>query len=304
MSKQRFRTTLLLLTLVFCLPLKAEKLVVGITLQPYFSYVKAVVGDKAEILPLVDAGFNPHNYQPQTQDLSRLQKMDVIVVNGIGHDDFAMKVIKAADRSDLFIIYANQDIPLLPAMGESVGQGTVNPHTFVGLSTTMQKVYSIASQLSAIDPNNASEYRKNARIYVKSLRQLKQQTMKQLSDLATTDLKVATTHNAYAYLLQDFAVQVAAVIEPAHGVEPSASQLQQTINNIKSANINVLFYELNMPNKYVNEIERATGVKLYRFSHMTHGPYQADKVYVEMQHNLATLVEAMRYVSQQQEKQQ
>ncbi|MEF1340884.1 ABC transporter substrate-binding protein, partial [Vibrio rotiferianus] len=35
----------------------AEKLNIGITLQPYYSYVKAVVGDKAEIIPLVDAGF-------------------------------------------------------------------------------------------------------------------------------------------------------------------------------------------------------------------------------------------------------
>lgn len=304
MSKQFVSTLFILLTFLICSPLKAEKLVIGITLQPYYSYVKAVVGDKADILPLVDAGFNPHNYQPQTQDLSRLQKMDVIVVNGIGHDDFAMKVIKAADRSDLHIVYANQDIPLLPAMGESVGQGTVNPHTFVGLSTTMQKVYSIANQLSVIDADNASFYRQNARSYVKRLRLLKQQTMAQLSGLTATDLKVATTHNAYAYLLQDFAVQVAAVIEPAHGVEPSASQLQQTINNIKTANINVLFYELNMPNKYVDEIEKATGVKLYRFSHMTHGPYQAEKVYVEMQHNLATLVEAMSYVSKLQEKQQ
>ncbi len=109
-----------------------NKLTIGITLQPYYSYVKAVVGDKATILPLVDAGFNPHNYQLQPNDLRRLKEMDVIVVNGIGHDDFALKVIKAANRSDLKVIEANKEVPLLPAMGQSVGQGAVNPHTFVG----------------------------------------------------------------------------------------------------------------------------------------------------------------------------
>lgn len=72
-----------------------NKLTVGITLQPYYSYVKAVVGDKVNILPLVDAGFNPHNYLPQPNDLKRLSQMDAIVVNGIGHDDFALKVIAA-----------------------------------------------------------------------------------------------------------------------------------------------------------------------------------------------------------------
>ncbi|PSU33768.1 metal ABC transporter solute-binding protein, Zn/Mn family [Photobacterium phosphoreum] len=275
----------------------AEKLTIGITLQPYYSYVKAVVGDKADILPLVDAGFNPHNYLPQPNDLRRLKQMDVIVVNGVGHDDFALKVIDAANRDDLVVIKANNDVPLLPAMGQSVGDGAVNPHTFVGLSTTIQKVYTLANKLAEIDPDNAREYRKNARDYAKKFRLMKRKAMLTLGDLDTSGMKVATTHNAYGYLLQEFGVDVAAVIEPAHGVEPSASQLQETIEKIKQSGIDVLFYELNMPNRYVDTIEKATGVKLYRFSHMTHGQYEADKVEIEMQQNLVTLVEAMQFAA-------
>lgn len=276
-----------------------DKLSIGVTLQPYYSYVKAVVGDKAEIIPLVDAGFNPHNYLPQPNDLKRLNQMDVIVVNGVGHDDFAIKVIEAAQRDDLVVIYANKEVPLLPAMGQSVGKGAVNPHTFVGLSTTIQKVYTIASELSKLDPDNATFYRHNARRYAKTFRQLKRDAMLSLGELNTAGMKVATTHNAYGYILQEFGVDVATVIEPAHGVEPSANQLQATIEKIRAAGIDVLFYELNMPNRFVDTIEAATGVQLYRFSHMTHGEYQADKVEVEMRANVATLIEAMKFVASQ-----
>ncbi|MDV5167602.1 zinc ABC transporter substrate-binding protein [Photobacterium rosenbergii] len=275
----------------------AEKMNIGITLQPYYSYVKAVVGDKASIIPLVDAGFNPHNYQPQPNDLRRLKQMDAIVVNGIGHDDFALKVIAAANRKDLVVIEANKDVPLLPAMGQSVGDGAVNPHTFVGLSTTIQKVYTIANEISKLDPENARFYRANARKYSIAFRKFKHEAMVQLGDLNTSGMVVATTHNAYGYLLQEFGVDVAAVIEPAHGVEPSASQLQETIEKIRHSGIDVLFYELNMPNRYVDTIEKATGVQLYRFSHMTHGPYEAGKVEKEMKENLDTLIEAMQFVA-------
>ncbi|CAG23080.1 metal ABC transporter solute-binding protein, Zn/Mn family [Photobacterium profundum] len=277
-----------------------DKLTIGITLQPYYSYVKAVVGDKANVLPLVDAGFNPHNYLPQPNDLRRLKQMDVIVVNGIGHDDFALKVIKAANRDDLIVIEANKDVPLLPALGESVGDGAVNPHTFVGLSTTIQKVYTIASELAKIDPENARTYRKNARAYATQFRMMKREAMLTLGDLDTAGMKVATTHNAYGYILQEFGVDVATVIEPAHGVEPSASQLQGTIEKIRASGIDVLFYELNMPNRYVETIEEATGVQLYRFSHITHGEYESDKVAIEMKENLTTLVEAMKFVATKQ----
>ena len=287
-----------LVTLFSASAMSATKpLVIGITLQPYYSYVKAVVGDKAEIHPLVDAGFNPHNYLPQPNDLKRLNKMDVIVVNGIGHDDFALKVISAANNSELMVLEANKDVPLLPAMGQSVGKGAVNPHTFVGLSTTIQKVYTIANELSRIDPENASFYRKNARKYAKKFRLMKRDAMLSLGELDTAGMKVATTHNAYGYILQEFGVDVAAVIEPAHGVEPSASQLQGTIEKIRESDIDVLFYELNMPNRFVDTIEEATGVQLYRFSHMTHGPYEDNKVEIEMKSNLDTLIEAMKFAA-------
>lgn len=287
-----------LLSLFSASAISATKpLVIGITLQPYYSYVKAVVGDKAEILPLVDAGFNPHNYLPQPNDLKRLNKMGVIVVNGIGHDDFALKVISAANNSELMVLEANKDVPLLPAMGQSVGKGAVNPHTFVGLSTTIQKVYTIANELSRIDPENASFYRKNARKYAKKFRLMKRDAMLSLGELDTAGMKVATTHNAYGYILQEFGVDVAAVIEPAHGVEPSASQLQGTIEKIRESDIDVLFYELNMPNRFVDTIEEATGVQLYRFSHMTHGPYEDNKVEIEMKSNLDTLIEAMKFAA-------
>lgn len=41
----------------------------------------------------------------------------------------------------------------------------------------------------------------------------------------------------------------------------------------------------------------ATGVQLYRFSHMTHGDYRTNKVTVEMTENVQTLIEAMKFVA-------
>ena len=67
----------------------AEPLRVGITLHPYYSFVANIVGDRAEIVPLIDANANPHGYMPQPDDMIRMTTMDVLVVNGIGHDSWA-----------------------------------------------------------------------------------------------------------------------------------------------------------------------------------------------------------------------
>ncbi|MCL6417565.1 zinc ABC transporter substrate-binding protein [Aestuariirhabdus sp. Z084] len=271
------------------------ELTIGITLHPYYSYVKNIVQDKAVVIPLIEAGFNPHAYQLSPADLSRLNSMDVLVVNGIGHDEFAMEAVKKLKLPNLTLLYANQAVPLISkANGKKH-----NPHTFVAIDAAIRQVYTIARELGKLDPENAQFFLRNAFAYAKKLRVIKQAAMADISRINLSQIRIASTHNAYGYLLQEFGMTVSAVVEPAHGVSPNASQLQETINKIRAANVHILFTELNMPNRYLDVIEKETRSRLFHFSHMTYGDYREDLVEVDMQHNLETLVIALHFAAEQ-----
>jgi len=290
-------TILFLLLTLFLLTLTttqatAKKLTVGITLHPYYSYVKAVVGDKANVLPLIDSGFNPHNYHLNPTDISRLRQLDALVVNGIGHDDFALEAIQRIKLPNLTLIEANESVALLAS-----GPNKTNSHTFVGIDTAIRQVYTVAKELAKLDPENGKLFQKNAISYARELRKAKIPVQKQLMALDLSKVKIASTHNAYGYFLQEFGLTVSAVVEPAHGISPTASQLQGTVDEIRALNIDVLFTELNMKNSAVHTIERETGVKLFHFSHMTHGEYSKDLVLTEMTYNLNMLTQAINYAT-------
>ncbi|OLQ91866.1 ABC transporter substrate-binding protein [Vibrio ponticus] len=289
-----FKTTLLFTLLTFFSAQATAKLNVGITLHPYYSYVKNIVGDKAIVTPLIEAGFNPHAYKLSPADLTRLKSMDAIVVNGIGHDQFATEVIETLNLPNLAVIQANSQVALISKSGGDVH----NPHTFVSIDAATRQIYTIAKQLGKLDPDNRKYYLGNAIKYAKSLRQIKHNALKEISTLDLSQIQIASTHGAYAYLLQEFGMTVSAVVEPAHGVSPSASQLQDTINKIRAANVQILFTELNMANQYVSVIEKESGTRLFRFSHMTYGEYRDELFEVDMTHNLNTLVEALKYASE------
>ena len=75
----------------------AQALRIGITLHPYYSFVAHIVGDRAEIVPMIDGEANPHGYTPQPADIIRMASMDVLVVNGIGHDSWAFEILAPKD---------------------------------------------------------------------------------------------------------------------------------------------------------------------------------------------------------------
>ncbi|MEM7206801.1 MAG: zinc ABC transporter substrate-binding protein [Pseudomonadota bacterium] len=267
---------------------------IGITLHPYFSYVKNIVKDRATITPLIEAGFNPHSYKLSPADIARLKEMDAIVVNGIGHDEFAMEALRSLDMQNLNVILANENVPLLTKPGGKVH----NPHTFVAIDAAIRQVYTIARKLAEMDPENGAFFKRNAIDYAKQLREIKKAAMGKIANLNLSQIRIASTHNAYGYLLQEFGMTVAAVVEPAHGVSPSAAQLQDTIDKIRDANVQILFTELNMQNQYVKVVERETNSRLYHFSHMTYGEYRENLVIEEMKHNLKTLVSALSYAAE------
>lgn len=280
---------------------------IGVTLHPYYSYVANIVGDKAEVVPVIPAGFNPHAYEPRAEDIKRIGTLDAVVVNGIGHDDFIDRMIAASDKPTLPVIEANAQVPLLAATATAAtsrgGRGAqsdpgnagkvVNPHTFLSVTASIAQINTIARELATLDPTNADTFRANARAYGQKLRKLRADALDRLAHTPAADFRVATIHGAYDYLLREFGLEVTASVEPAHGIEPSPAQLKSTIDALKALDVKVIFSEMDFPSAYVDTIQRETGVRLYALTHISHGAFTAEKFEQETARNLDTVVQAI-----------
>jgi zinc transport system substrate-binding protein len=296
LARRMLLVVLALLPALHGLPAEAaaRKLRVGITLHPYYSFVANIVGDRAEVVPLIDADANPHGYAPRPADMVRMRSMDVLVVNGIGHDSWVFEILEAAGmKGKIKLIYANDGVSLIPVAGDPNGEKVVNPHTFISTTAAIQQVYTIARKLGELDTANAKYYRDNARGYALQIRKLNSEFNARIANANLARFRCATMHSGYDYLLQELGLQVTAVIEPRHGVEPTARQLAETVDLIKAANVNVLFAEKYYASKLSDTIQKATGVKMYSISHISSGPYTPGKFIEEMRENLATLAQAI-----------
>jgi zinc transport system substrate-binding protein len=274
MSISSRRPLLLLVGLCACLlsPLASadpgKRLRIGITLHPYYSYVANIVGDKAEVVPLIPAGFNPHAYEPRAEDIKRIGGLDVIVLNGVGHDDFADRMIAASETPNIKTIEANENVPLLAATGTAArGAGkVVNPHTFLSISASIAQVNNIARELGKLDPDNAKTYTQNARAYGKRLRQMRADALAKLTRRRTPN---CAWPRARGLRLPAARVRPGSDRRgrtgPRHRAEPEP--VEKTIDQLRELDVKVIFSEMDFPSTYVETIQRESGVKLYPLSH-------------------------------------
>jgi zinc transport system substrate-binding protein len=290
MKHQRIAITLLSLLLAAAASAQTRPtLKIGVTLHPYYSWTKNVVGqlpgyEVRSILPgEIDAG----DYQPRPDDIKKLIDLDAIVVNGIGHDDFIVPMIKAANNRKLVVIRVNESTPQIHAVH---GSG-VNSHTFISFTNAIQQTYAIQKAIAALRPADAAALQANAAAYAQRLRRIKARAATTLADARVT--RVVTVHDGYGYLLQEFGLEVAGVVQPQHGLTPSAGELKEMVKLLQREKIRVVFSEESFPPPLLKVLQDEAGVKAYIITHIASGAYTAEKFEQEMQRNVDTMIRAL-----------
>lgn len=262
---------------------------VGVTLHPYYSWTMNVVGKLPgyEVRALLPGDIDAGDYQPRPEDIKKLIDLDAIVVNGIGHDDFIFSMIKASGNTRLTVIRPNEATPQIKA---ERGPG-VNSHTFISFTNAIQQTYAIQKALAGLRPRDAGALQQNAADYARRLRLIKSKAAAQLADAKIT--RVVTVHDGYGYLLQEFGLEIAGVVQPAHGLTPSAAELRDMVRLLQREKIRVVFSEETFPPQLLKVLGDEAGVKVYIISHIASGPFTADRFEREMQTNVETMVRAL-----------
>jgi zinc transport system substrate-binding protein len=268
---------------------KRAPLVIGVTLHPYYSWTRNVVGDLPgfEVRPILPGEVDAGDYQPRPEDIRKLADVDVLVVNGIGHDDFIFPMLKASGNRKVVVVRPNDATPQI----RSAHGTAVNSHTFISFTNAVQQTYAIEKALAALRPEAAPALLRNAEGYARRLRLIKARAAARLADAAIT--RVVTVHDGYGYLLQEFGLEVVGVVQPAHGLTPSAAELRDMVELLRREQVRVVLSEESFPPRLLAMLRDEAGVRVYTISHIASGAYTADKFEKEMQRNADTLIEAL-----------
>ena len=228
-----------------------------------------------------------HDYQLMTEDMKTLEKADAFVINGAGMEDFMDKVTE--QQKKLKVIGASRGIELIH---DDEGD---NPHVWLSVTNEIAQVRNIADQLKEADPAHAEKYEKNAAAYIEKLTALKNEMHAALDNVPHKD--IVTFHEAFPYFAKEFHLNIIGVVEREPGTEPTPTELQETIEQVKALPTKVLFTEPQYSPAAAETIARETGAKIYTLDPVVTGeatPAAKDAYIDTMKKNMKVLQEALQ----------
>jgi zinc transport system substrate-binding protein len=196
------------------------KVTVVASFFPIYEFAKQVGGDRANIITLIPAGVEPHDYEPTIQQLQQAESADVLFFNGLGFEDSWIDKVTNDNLVDTSVL-----------SNLSQGNQKRNPHIWLDPVFAKAQVQEIENALIEIDPNNKLYYQKNAMNFTDKLDSLDSEIR---TALQTCDKKdFIAFHDAFDY----FAKRYGLIQHSVQGVSPEGEVLPQRIEEaIRLAN--------------------------------------------------------------------
>jgi ABC-type Zn uptake system ZnuABC Zn-binding protein ZnuA len=240
------------------------RLVAAATIAPLASLTAQVAGGGWDVVTVVPPGVSPHVFEPGPRDVKRLAKARLVVTVGAGYDAWAAGLVAAcAARAAVHDAGASVGVRADAAPpGEHDYDGEIgrDPHWWLSPRRAASALAPLAEAFARLDPSGAEGYRARAADAGRSLAAL---DLEVAATLATVRGRaVVSTHNSWAYLLDDYGLVNGGSIEPVPGREPSPRQLRALIDLVRERSIPALFTEPQFPPSAARVVAADAGVRL------------------------------------------
>ena len=222
----------------------------------------------------------PHDYALTPQDMRKLAKADVIIVNGLGMEDFLDGAIPRVNRKALVVDSSKGVKGLLPFRDseeecsehghehrhEHKHEHAWNEHLFAAPGTAAELVRRIAEELSVKFPEDSVKFSENAKKYQDALLNLDKEYRAFGKSIPAEKRNIAVQHGIFDYLASALGLHVTEYLQPHTGSEPSAAQIREMTAHLKRHGASAILAEKNYPSKVTDLVSRETKIPVLTLS--------------------------------------
>jgi zinc/manganese transport system substrate-binding protein len=249
------------------------------TTSVFADLAQLALGDNVTIETIVPAGADVHTFEPSPADAQKLAGADLIVMNGLGLDEWALSLLEAAGKSEEDVLELAEGIDESNAWvylegeehdeeegeehseeeGEEHGHGGTDPHIWLDPKGAAIYVNRIAARVAAELPERAAAIESARDAGLAEIAALDEELRVGFTAVEASARKIVTFHDAFGYFARAYEIEIVGVAVEAPGQEPSAKEIAALIDAIKAAGVTSVFSEAQFPSKVLDQVAAETG---------------------------------------------
>ncbi len=254
-----------------------DQLEVVATTTQIGDWVREVGGDAVSVDQVLQPNTDPHDYEPRPSDVADAAAAAVVFASGDDLDSWIEEIV-ADSGSDAELVDLGAHVPERLAgehehAEEHAGEGhdeegeehehdsKYDPHWWHDPRNAEAAVREIQRVLSAADPADRAQFRRNADAYLRRLARLDAGIAACLGQIPPAERKLVTDHDAFGYFAHRYGIDVVGAVIPSQTTQAQASakDVSELIDLIEREGVKAVFPESSLSASVAEAVARQTG---------------------------------------------
>jgi zinc/manganese transport system substrate-binding protein len=232
--------------------------------------VRQIAAERVDVTSLVPPDADAHVYQPTPADSKALAGAALVVLNGLGFEGWADRLVKASGYKGAIVVATKGLKTLTGDDHRSADSGSrghnhdhdADPHAWQNVANVQTYVANIRDALIAADSAGQSSYQARAEAYLAELAQLDGSIKSVYANIPKAQRTIITHHDAFAYYGKAYGIKFIAPQGVTGDSEPSARDVAALIRQIRKEKAKAVFVENINNGRLIEQIVRDTGAAI------------------------------------------
>lgn len=281
---------------------QADKPSVVATTSVLCDLTKTIAQETIDLTCLVDAGSDPHVYEPTPADARAIANADLILYAGYDFEPDIIRMIESTSNPAHKVAVSEVAVPQ-PLMGEPHEHGeeahgeeahghehgeeahgeeahgqehgeeahghghsealAPDPHVFQNAENGAAMARVIGQELTKLNPGQTALYQSNTAQLTQKLTQIHAWIKQQIATIPEAQRQLVTTHDALAYYSAAYGIPVVGALQGISTDEqPTAQRVSDLVRTIRESNVPIVFAETTINPRLIEAVAREARVQI------------------------------------------
>jgi len=234
-------------------PARAKPLVVATT-PMVGDLVRAVGGDRIDLVVLIARGTDPHLWTPTRSEVLQVLEADAVFMNGLMLEGRAGDSFARVELSGRPVVRVAETLAKSDLLTDAANPSTFDPHAWMDPLLWAKTAPAVRDALAKIDPDGRAGYDTNLAAFEAETAALDKELSLTIGTIPAAQRTLVTAHDAFGYFGRRYGLTVRGIQGVSTESEPSLGDIEALVTFIADERIPAIFMETTVSDRTVRAV--------------------------------------------------
>lgn len=216
--------------------------------------VRAIGGDRVELVVLIAPGTDPHLWTPTRNEVLQVLDADAVFMNGLMLEGRAGEAFARVELSGRPVVRVAEKLPKSDLLTDQQNSSHFDPHVWMDPVLWAKTAPAVRDALAKIDPDGKESYDRNLTAFETAAAALDRDCSLAINTIPVAQRTLVTAHDAFGYFGRRYGLAVRGIQGLSTESEPSLGDIEELVGKIAEERIPAIFIETTVSDRTVRAV--------------------------------------------------